>query len=300
MDGSRFDRLTKALAGATRRELLKTAASALVGCALAGASFNRVEAHVLRTAGEICRKNGDCASGTCLPPDKTGRRRCACTNPADCPPPAAGDVCRTTVCTAGTCGFQINTGLACNPGTLCISNATCQADGSCDGTHTVCDDNNACTSNSCDANTGKCVFTPLTCDDGDPCTIDSCDPRTGCIHTPVSCPATDQCHLAGTCSAASGCSNSEAPRGTACSDGNALCSNGACCPSGYQVVHGGCFKTTTPGGSCPGGCGGATGNVDGTANYLCGTYSGSFCSVSTDCPAGQACVTNVHRCITPC
>ena len=46
------------------------------------------------------------------------------------------------------------------------------------------------------------------------------------------CPASDQCHVAGTCSPATGvCSDPVAPDGTACSDGD-LCTQGDACQSG--------------------------------------------------------------------
>jgi len=54
-----------------------------------------------RAGGEICRKAGECCSGTCSPPDRTGRSYCTCqANTAVC-----GATCCSvpTVCVKGRC-----------------------------------------------------------------------------------------------------------------------------------------------------------------------------------------------------
>lgn len=71
------------------------------------------------------------------------------------------------------------------------------------------------------------------CDDHDACTqTDTC--RAGVCQggNPVTCSASDQCHVAGTCDHATGaCSNPAAPDGTACNDHSA-CTTGDACAAG--------------------------------------------------------------------
>lgn len=79
MSSQRFDALTRSLAGSgSRRRVLGGAiagALALVGVRGADATPEPVNPGG-RPNGSICRKDGDCAYGTCAPPDITGRRRC--------------------------------------------------------------------------------------------------------------------------------------------------------------------------------------------------------------------------------
>lgn len=192
MDGTRFDELAKAVAGSSRRALLKGGLGAALGVVLGGFAPDDASAAVLRRIGEVCRKHGDCASGFCGAADRAGRRRCGCDSELDCPAPSGP--CRAAVCVEGACGTTITTGAPCpSAENLCIV-GVCQADGSCaDPKPVVCDDNNVCTRDTCDPNTGQCVFTPIACDDNNACTVDTCDPVRGCVNTPVSCDDGDPC-----------------------------------------------------------------------------------------------------------
>jgi len=77
-----------------------------------------------------------------------------------------------------------------------------------------CNDSIACTTDTCDPNSGNCTFTVDTtfCADANPCVTWVCDPKanatavpTGCISTPVVCPApNDLCSLT-QCFAFQGC-----------------------------------------------------------------------------------------------
>ena len=85
MDGSRFDNLAKSVAGAsTRRDVVKRFGLAIAGGAasiglLSGLrSLTSDAAGVCREGREVCRKDGDCCSEVCGPPDSTSRRRCEC------------------------------------------------------------------------------------------------------------------------------------------------------------------------------------------------------------------------------
>lgn len=97
-----------------------------------------------------------------------------------------------------------------------------------------------------------CNLFPSLCNDGNPCTTDVCNADGTCSNAVnVTCTASDQCHVAGTCNAATGhCSNPPAPNGTNCNDGNACtqtdtCQTGVCtgsnpltCTAGDQCVIG--------------------------------------------------------------
>ena len=73
------------------------------------------------------------------------------------------------------------------------------------------------------------------CDDSNACTqTDKCQAGTCAGSNPVTCAASDQCHVAGSCSSATGvCSNPPAPKDMGCNDGNDCtqtdtCQNGTC------------------------------------------------------------------------
>jgi len=121
MDGNRFDELTRGLAdGRTRRAVLKAMAGGVVaGIASVFNSGDPVAAASCRKATEICRKNGDCCSNKCGPPDFTGRSRCVCVTGTDCPRPSNG--CKAATCINGVCG-QTD---ACTGGQICFQNGCC-------------------------------------------------------------------------------------------------------------------------------------------------------------------------------
>ncbi len=136
MDGSKFDQFARDLAAApSRRSLLKATLGLGFGSVAAVLKLEEsTAARSLRKPGEICQKNGDCASGRCSGKDATGRSRCLCASAVDCPRTKAGDVCRGANCSvAGICGFAVNTGAACNDGDACTINDVCLANGRCAG-----------------------------------------------------------------------------------------------------------------------------------------------------------------------
>jgi hypothetical protein len=207
------------MARTSRRSLVKTAFGAALGGALAGVGLRETRAAVLRTLGEICRKNGDCASNLCLPKDRTGRQRCGCVTPADCPAPP--DACSVATCSAGVCGAaardcaaevtgdQCNT-VACDPqsgcytnpltGTACendpcLVNETCQA-GVCGGG--VPGNDGALCGNALICSAGACVSAcEDACNDVGYCasTVEGtpfCLPGEGCVFC-TGCTSTSQC-----------------------------------------------------------------------------------------------------------
>ncbi len=120
MDGDNFDQLARVFAGdRTRRSALK----AIVGTVAAGLSGLLTASDTLgascRKPSDICRKNADCCSGKCSPPDRTGRSRCLCETIAHCPTPSSA--CKTATCVNGVCG-QVS---ACTNGQVCSSGGCC-------------------------------------------------------------------------------------------------------------------------------------------------------------------------------
>src|SRR2546428_13480650 len=79
------------------------------------------------------------------------------------------------------------------------------------------------------------------CDDGNMCNgISTCQSGV-CTQTtpPVTCPASDPCHSAGTCNTSTGmCSNPAKTDGAACDDGNTC--------NGISTGHSGVCTQTTP------------------------------------------------------
>lgn len=149
MDGSRFDRMTRALvAGASRRQVLGAAA---VGGVTALSRRGAVQAKCV-AEGQRKRHHKRCCPGLVANAQK---------------------VCLTPTCTSNG---------DCEDGNKCIED-TCLK-GQCVHVPKICDDGNACTTNSCDPASG-CFFPTVSCDDGNACTTDSCNPAAGCVHTPI-------------------------------------------------------------------------------------------------------------------
>src|SRR6185436_9147181 len=157
----------------------------------------------------------------------------------------------------------------------CLSTSQCAAGMCVDG---VCCDTAVPSCGQCYAcNTpgavGTCApTTGGTCNDGNACTqTDICQAGICSGTNPVTCAASDQCHLAGTCNPATGCSNPVAPNGTACSDGNACtqtdsCQSGTC--AGTNLV------TCTASDQC---------HLSGTCNPATGACSNPVAPNGTAC-----------------
>src|SRR5207247_7101915 len=123
-------------------------------------------------------------------------------------------------------------------GYACTQSGTCQC-GSCAGSKPV----PSTASDQCDVAatsdpaTGQCANPAAAngsaCNDGNACTqSDTCQGGSCVGSNPVTCTASDQCHVAGTCDPATGqCSHPAAANGTTCNDGNA-CTQSDTCQSG--------------------------------------------------------------------
>ncbi len=156
------------------------------------------------------------------------------------------------------------------------------------------------------------------CNDGNACTrTDVCKSGVCTGTNPVSCAASDQCHVAGTCNTSTGqCSNPAAPNGTACNDGNActrtdVCESGVCtgtnpvsCAASDPCHVAGTCDTSTgqcsnpavaSGTACPDDGNPCTGDVcDGS-----GTCTHPAAAVGTACGSGLVCNTGA-TCISGC
>lgn len=170
MDGTRFDRLTKTLATSSRRSVVKTGLGTMLGLALAGIGRSGADAAVLRQIGQICRKNGDCASDVCLPKDGAGRRRCGeCLTAADCVVPASNGECVGAICVDGFCEIGVLVDEPCGGANLClVDGGVCLQDGTCAGTPIGCEPAMQCQEDGvCDPGTGECTYANK--QDGTPC-----------------------------------------------------------------------------------------------------------------------------------
>ena len=170
---------------------------------------------VVCTASDQCHLDGECnpATGLCSNPAKPDGATCddgdACTRT---------DTCGTGICVGG------------NP-VVCVPADSCHHAGTCDSETGTC------------SNPAKADGTA--CTDGSACTrTDVCEGGTCVGGNPVTCAPADQCHEAGTCSAATGqCLQLTKPDNTECDDGNAstqndVCVAGTCAggPSGCNLI----------------------------------------------------------------
>ena len=230
--------------------------------------------------GNACTRTDVCQGGVCVG-----------SNPVVC---TASDACHA----AGTCtpatGLCSNpnapNGVSCSDGSACTRTDTCQ-NGVCAGSNpVVCTASDQChIAGTCNPGTGLCSnpvapdSTP--CNDGDGCTrTDSCQGGACVGSNPVVCTASDQCHIAGTCSPSTGlCSNPIVPNGTSCSDGSACtqtdtCQNGTCAGSNPVIC--------TASDQC---------HIAGTCNPGTGLCSNPVAPDNTLCNDGDGC-TRTDRC----
>src|SRR5262249_21030855 len=140
----------------------------------------------------------------------------------------------------------------------------------------------------------QCTHAPVadgtSCSDGNACNgAETCQSGACAPGTPVTCAASDSCHVAGTCDPATVLSSTRpAPDGTACSDGNPRTENDRC----TSGVCGGAASVCTPSDRChsSGTCAPATGlctNPPVPDGRAC--FAGNPCTTGDTCQGG-ACV----------
>jgi len=244
---------------------------------------------VCRAAAGVCDVADLCpGNGPTCPADSVGPAGTAC--------PDDGNACTLDQCdgTSVTCRHPpASAGTVCRP-----AGAPCDVAEVCDGTGGNCPgDSFLSAATECRPAAGPCdvaEFCPgngptcpldaklpngSPCSDGSLCTTgDTCQAGL-CTGTPVACPASDQCHVAGTCDPATGtCPNPVAANGTACNDGNA-CTTGDTCQAGV------CAGTAV---TCPASdqC-----HLAGTCDPATGACSNPPAPNGTACNDGNACTT---------
>lgn len=275
---------------------------------------------VVCTALDQCHNAGTCdpSTGVCTDPAKTNGSACSdgdlCTrtdscqggvclgaSPVTC---SASDQCHlagTCDSTTGLCSDPVKKdGSACSDGDLCTQTDTCQA-GECSGADPVkCTALDQChVVGTCDPDTGACSNPNKTngaaCSDGSLCTqTDTCQSGACTGSSPKSCPASDQCHSAGTCDAATGdCSNPEKPDRTPCDDGKTCtasdqCTGGKC--GGSAVVCDDGISCSVDSCGEPGGC-----KVD---LSQCGCTSDAKCDDGNPCNGVEKCDLDTLACVS--
>ncbi|NUP13594.1 MAG: hypothetical protein HOW73_46760, partial [Polyangiaceae bacterium] len=228
--------------------------------------------------GDACTQTDTCQAGVC-----------AGSNPVTC---SASDQCHVAgTCdpSTGTCSNPAATdGTVCADGDACTQVDTCQA-GACIGMNPVlCMAADQChIAGMCDPATGTCsnpaAADGAACDDGSACTkSDTCQTGACTGSNRVTCSASDECHLAGTCDPATGtCSDPEARDGTECTDGT--CVDGSCVGEGGA---GGSQGGAGGSGGAEGGAGGSGGAEGGSGGSVANGGAGGSGSDEGDAQGG--------------
>lgn len=186
-------------------------------------------------------------------------------------------------------GAAVADGTACSDGDACSRTDTCQAGTCTGGNPVVCAPLDAChAAGTCNPLTGLCSNPArpdgTACSDANVCTlVDACAAGV-CVGTgPMTCVASDACHLPGSCDPVTGCSNPAAPDGTTCSDANA-CTLGDACQAGVCAPVS--IITCTAADQCH-----AAGTCDtGTGTCSSPPLDGTPCSDGNACTLADTCV----------
>jgi MYXO-CTERM domain-containing protein len=190
--------------------------------------------------GSACTRSDSCQQGVC-----TGADPVVCQAQDQCHPAGTCDPA------TGQCSQPVaENGTTCDDGDACTQSDTCQQ-GVCTGANpVVCQAQDQChVAGACDPATGACSNPPAadgtSCDDGAACTqTDACAAGVCQGSDRKSCPASDECHMEGTCDPMTGaCSNPPAIDGTKCSTGT--CQDGVC----QEESSSGCGCATGNGGA---------------------------------------------------
>jgi RHS repeat-associated protein len=230
--------------------------------------------------GSACTQTDTCQAGVC-----TGSNPVLCAALDQCHDPGACDP------STGQCSNPAKTnGTSCNDGNACTQIDQCEG-GLCVGSSPVaCAALDQChVAGSCDPSSGLCSNPPvaegIACEDGDSCTTgDSCHAGTCTPGAPVTCVASDACHVVGICNPATGfCSNPTAPDGTTCSDNNPCtrtdtCQAGSCL--GSDPVTCTALDQCHAAGTCDTATGACTNPIK---------SNGALCSDDNACTQGDTC-----------
>ena len=174
MDGTRFDRLTRAFARVgTRRQVVAGVAVVAVG---AGGLEAADAATRCRAGRQTCQRDGQCCSGACRRGKDVplkDRNRCAC-GESETP---CGNICadlQQDERNCGACGMRCRTGDLCCPDG-CIDAKTDEAN--CGACGNACGDGEACCGGSCaalDSDADNCGGCGRACAEGGACISGAC------------------------------------------------------------------------------------------------------------------------------
>ncbi|HEV8608660.1 MAG TPA: hypothetical protein VGS98_01130 [Thermoanaerobaculia bacterium] len=209
----------------------------------------------------------------------------------------------------------------CDDNNSCTTD-TCQA-GVCTGTNSVtCSASDQChDAGTCDPSTGTCSNPAKTdgsaCTDGNACTTDTCQAGVCTSTNSVTCTASDQCHVAGTCDPSTGgCSNPAKTDGSACDDNNACttdtCQAGVCtgtnsvtCTASDQCHNAGTCDSATGACSNPAKTDGSACDdnnactTDSCQTGVCTGTNSVTCTASDQCHAAGTCDPSTGACSNP-
>ncbi|MDI1483043.1 MYXO-CTERM sorting domain-containing protein [Polyangium sp. y55x31] len=242
--------------------------------------------------GNLCTQNDACQGGIC-----TAGPFLTCQPIDDC---HAAGACNPQT---GACSTPaLPNGTPCSDGNACTQADACQG-GTCVGANPVmCPPPNACQKSvSCNAQTGLCTYVDkddgVPCDDGNPCTQNDACAQGTCAGTQKSCPAPDQCHIAGVCDPLTGACTGTLPDGYTCDDGDPCTENDAC----QAGTCAGAQKSCPAADAChvAGICDPATGECNGTLPDGIACDDGNPCTDADACKAGVCTGGTTKACPAP-
>jgi len=179
VDGTQFDRLTRAFARVgTRRQVVAGAAAVAIGAGVAGADA----ATRCRAGRQTCQRDNQCCSGICRRGKDVplkDRNRCACGDGET----QCGNACVDLAHDERNCGAC---GRRCRSGDLCCPDGCRDAktdEENCGACGNHCDTGEGCANGSCvDLTTDplNCGAIGHVCKHGSPCTSGVCDYRDAC------------------------------------------------------------------------------------------------------------------------
>jgi hypothetical protein len=290
MDGQRFDEWAKDLARlTTRRGVLKGLTGSAAGSLLALVGLGSAVADVCKPTGKECKRDGQCCSGSCVPPTHSQSTA------------GSGSVC----CAAGQ--IQYPTGVCCTPTTCAALGKNCgEISDGCGGTLNcgTCSAPQSCGGGGA---ANACGCTPTTCA-AQHATCGSISDGCGGDLTCGTCPAAPVCQTA-TCSGGTCVTAADPARDGESCGGGKVCRNGTCaCPSGTRDCGGTCRQCCADS-DCPGATCSAAVCIDGACGLTpiegCCTEDGECddgdpCTVDTCDPTSHTCRHDAAAAGTPC
>jgi len=241
--------------------------------------------------GSFCNVGENCLSGIC----QGGTPR-SCSDDNQCTADSCDDVSDQCQNDAGAMD-----GSACEDGSYCTIDDTCNGGVCLSGTARDCADMDPCTTDACNESTNNCDHTPVTdgtpCDDGQFCTLGStCTGGVCGGGSPNPCDDSNDCTSDSCNETLDVCENSPVADGSVCDDGlyctvGSTCTAGTCgggspnlCDDGEQCTFDTCDEGTD---SC---------SHDAAAMDGVPCDDGNFCMIGETCNAGSCSGGTVRSC----